>query len=127
MSFSMVDFLDSGIIMSLPHHHLLLGWGEAQTKTAKEVYANHPAFYLSDFFLTTPQPWVQYSHWMECSLEEFRSFLEPVKTFSTCDWIIDHPMQFKRAFHELSHALHSGRLKKAVPYLFAYSSELMTS
>lgn len=127
MSFCLVDFLSCGTIISLPNNKLLLGWGEVQTKTLKEINSDQPAFYVSDFFLQTSQPWVQYTHWSEFSNEEFKKLLEPLSPFSTCDWTIHNPEQFKKAFHELSQDLNAEQLEKAVLYLFANSSSLMTS
>lgn len=126
MSFSIADFLKSGAIISLSQDQLLLGWGKVQACSSKEIDRCLPAFYLSDFFLTTPKPWLQYGEWMVVSTEEFKTYLKP-PPLTTCHWIIRDLHQFKTAFHELSYYLSIGILKKAVPYLFAYSLSQMTT
>lgn len=125
MSFCLTDFLQSGSIMSLPQNKLLLGWGEPRRFSTKAIDSHKPAFYFTDFFLTTAQPWIQYSQWMEISYEDFNYQLQSVVQPSICNWNICKPEQFKQTFDELKQLLQTGQLQKGVPYLFAHSSHCM--
>lgn len=124
--FCMDGFLQSGAVMSLSQDKLLIGWGEPRHASAKEVDFGKPAFYFSDFFLKTSQPWIQYPHWMQVSKEDFNQQLKPVAQLSACDWIVRQPEQFRETFNELHQLLQTNQLQKAVPYLFAHSSHLMS-
>jgi isochorismate synthase EntC len=125
MSFYMADFLRSGAIMSLSKDKLLIGWGEPQRVSARELDFRRPTFYFSDFFLKTAQPWIQYSHWLEISTEKFNRALAPTAQLPTCNWVIDSPEEFRQSFNELQQLLQTDQLQKGVPYLFASSSNLM--
>jgi menaquinone-specific isochorismate synthase len=122
----MADFLSSGAIMSLSQDRLLVGWGKAYYIPEHEIDSRQPAFYFSDFFLKTPFPWIQYSHWADISIGDFKEQVKAVSHLSTCNWTIHNPEQFRQAFNELWQSLQVDQLKKAVPYLFAKSISHMT-
>ena len=112
--------------MSLNHDRLLIGWGDSSRFSFKEKDNSKPAFYISDFFLTSPSPWVQYSKWMEIERGDFSKELESQLFFDSSNWVIDQPETFRNAFKELQQLLFSQTLKKGVPYLFCRSSTQMT-
>lgn len=126
MSFCKEQFLKCGAIMSLTHDKLLVGWGTPNQMELKEIQHEIPAFYFSDYFFKDSRPWMQYPNWLELSINEFKECLKPSVSVATVDWILQQPEQFKKAFDELSKDLRAGRLKKAVPYLFAQSFATMT-
>lgn len=126
MSFNLESFLESGIIISFSQQKLLAGWGKVCRKKSKETTDKQPSFYYSDFFLERAYPWMQCEHWKEFSHEEFKNQIANAPILSSCDWTVHHPEQFRRAFQDLSADLKDERLNKAVPYLFAHSSTLMT-
>lgn len=127
MSFCIDQFLTCGAIMSLTHDRLLLGWGEPRQKSLNEIHPDSPSFYFTDFFLSSSNPWIHYSHWCEFSLQEFKDLLKSSNPPASAHWILQNPEQFQKAFHELSKDLQAGRLKKAVSYLFAKSFDVMTT
>lgn len=125
MTFSIPDFLESGAIMSLSQDQLLIGWGPAQRMARQEITADKPAFYFSDFFFKCSLPWLQYSHWTEMSRDDLQEKLREVSSSRSLKWTIPDGEQFKQSFDELWHLLQKGDLQKAVPYLFARSSQQM--
>lgn len=112
-------------MMSLSQDKFIIGWGEPHRVLAKEIDPSKPAFYLTDFFLTNHQPWIQYSHWTEISSDELHQKLNSPAQLPVCNWTIHQPEQFKKAFDELSHLLQTTPLQKGVPYLFAHSASPM--
>lgn len=106
--------------MSLSPDRFLIGWGK------KIRNSESPYFYFNDYFLSTPNPWVQYSNWEEISTVDFIQKLGPILPPAAIDWEIDQPEYFKKAFNDLMGDLESHRLQKAVPYVFAKSPLLMT-
>lgn len=127
MRFSLSDFLESGAIISLSQDKILVGWGEFQRLKKDKIDPAKPAFYFNDFFLTAPDPWLQYNHWMEIEKGELANSLKSAISFDPCLWKIQQPEKFKIAFEELQQLLQSGVLQKGVPYLFIHSSEKMDS
>lgn len=125
MTFCMADFLRSGAIISLSKDKLFMGWGEPRRVSTAELDHQKPAFYFSDFFLTIPQPWIQYCNWMEISTKNFNQQLASAVPLPINHWVIDQPEKFRQAFEELKQLLHTEQLEKGVPYLFAYSSVRM--
>lgn len=123
MAFNTTDFLQSGAIMSLPEQKLLMGWGKKQQGTNGQK----PAFYLTDFFLETKQPWIQYTHTVEMTWDDFEEYLAEVDSLPRCEWMIDSSSNFHYAFNQLLDLLKSGQLEKAVPYVFTRSSTQMTA
>ena len=111
--------------MSLSKNKLLMGWGEPRRASAKQLPLDDPAFYFPDFFLTIPQPWIQYSQWSEISKVELYHLLHPVMPPPPCNWDFRYLEKFKQAFDELQELLQVGHLQKGVPYLFSDSSDLM--
>jgi len=113
--------------MSLSKDRLLVGWGEAEWKSAEEIDSGRPAFYFSDFFLTTSRPWIQYVQWNEISKEDLDQALGKIEaSLISSDWTVCDSVEFKQAFEELQLFLREGRLQKGVPYVFARSSRGMT-
>lgn len=126
MNFWINEFFQSGSIMNLSKEKLLIGWGEPYYVTDQELDNQKPAFYFTDFFLKKSRPWIQYENWMEISIQDFKNLLNHDLDLSTSEWVIHNPEQFRKAFNQLSDHLKKDELKKAVPYVFAKSTDLMT-
>lgn len=124
--FCVSDFLRSGAIVSVSADRLLLGWGQGRFLAAEELDLSEPAFYVSDFFLETRRPWIQYEGWTEMSIQSLTEALGVVLPGCTCDWNLLHPEHFSRAFDQLQVRFQQQELQKAVPYLFAVSPALMS-
>jgi isochorismate synthase EntC len=127
VSFSLFDFLSSGIIMQVTPKTFLMGWGDPEP-IIQEGNSKNPCFYISDFFLTQAQPWIHYTQWQAISQQTLLQLLDndisPI--MNTCHWTTDSDSHFKQAFEELIYLFKIGVLKKAVPYLFSYARESMT-
>jgi menaquinone-specific isochorismate synthase len=126
MTFSLDSFFDQGAIMSLSADRVLVAWGEARRCTSYELRSSCPSFYATDYFLGRPDPWIQYSHSLVASLDELDEWLHQNDFVTNCSWTFHQAGQFKGACQELMSLLKQGILKKAVPYLFAQSSDSMT-
>lgn len=121
MTFYSADFLKRGAIMSLPQQKFLVGWGEKQ----RALDVQKPAFYATDFFLKTKEPWIQYTHQTEISWEDFETYFH-ASSLPPDEWLVDSSTDFQQAFDLLLEILKRGQLEKAVPYLFARTSHHMT-
>lgn len=121
-------FLKNGAIMSVTPDRFLLAWGECSRHSFDEIESNKPSFYFTDFFLKDAKPWTHYSDWKELSLDKLEEELEGLENEAPtpADWFFHQPENFQKAFHELSKNLKEGKLKKAVPYLFAHSYDQMS-
>ena len=85
-----------------------------------------PPFFLPIFSFPLPTHGFTIYTGCEFTLQEFRDLLKSAALPQPAHWILQKPEQFQKAFHELSKDLQAGRLKKAVPYLFAKSFDSMT-
>jgi isochorismate synthase EntC len=125
MIFSLEAFLDSGMIISISSDRILLCWGESKKIAYEEICHENPAFYLSDFFLQTRDPWLQYTYWKEMNVQECMEFLGSC-VLSRVHWSLLDPEVFKGAFQQLKEDLDRGFLQKRVLYTFASSASEMT-
>ena len=129
MNFCLTEFLKSGAIFSLTSDRLLVGWGKKCRKNAQQLDHTKPVFYINDFFLTHPSPWIEYSHYLEVScgailetLEENHDYCSQKYPWKTSDF-----KYFENAFFELQSSLKENVLLKAVPYIFSHSDRKMTA
>lgn len=90
---------------------LLAGWGEINT-FASPPDNGKPAFYLNDFFLTNPKPWMQFSHYRE--IEHIptskRHYSESIH------WELPLQEDFTSAVTDVIQKIRAGVFSKAVPY-----------
>lgn len=124
-------FLESGAIMSLSSERFIIGQGVPQRCVKQELDFNKPAFYFSDFFCKSSHPWIQFDAWLEISHSDLYDQLQLLGAEDNfednslnCEWKIE-VSQFKAAFDELMQSLQDGCLQKAVPYVFAKTTQLM--
>lgn len=126
MTFCKEQFLACGAIMSLTHDRLLIGWGEPSRSTCNATHSDQPSFFFSDFFLTCSNPWIQYPHWMELTIDEFKKYFSSSVMPTKIHWCAHQPEKLKTAFEELAKLIKDAHLEKAVPYLFATSQNRLT-
>lgn len=126
--FDLQQFLENGVIMSLTPDRFLLAWGDCSHHSFEEIETDRPSFYFDDFFLTKEKPWTHYSHWKEMSLDGLSGELEGINDLppTPANWFLHQPENFQKGFRDLSKDIQEGKLKKAVPYLFAHSFEQMS-
>ena len=124
-SFDLSLFLQSGALMSISPTTVLIGWGETRTFHHIHEAEEKPAFYVCDFFLSTPL-WVQYPYTMEISHQDLLAFMTSSSSLSACEWTLSGIDSFQQGFTNLQHLFQQGKLKKAVPYLFAQTPSKMT-
>jgi menaquinone-specific isochorismate synthase len=121
-------FLKSGTILSLADQRLLIGHGPRQwAGNLDELDPASPIFYFPDFFLQIPKPWFQHLHWQVIEVQEFQHYLISTSPLPSIQWQDCDPLLFEQIFHQLQKQFEEGKLKKAVAYLFTYSSESMTA
>lgn len=125
MPFSLPEFLESGSIMSVENDQLLLGWGSYDKKQYGDLNFSKPAIYLNDFFLSETNPWLQYGNMSKINTAHLEEILKDIPEGSPNDWRTSSFDQFKEILSDLLTLFKSGVLKKAVPYIFAYSDNQM--
>lgn len=124
MQLEQFDLTQAGAIMSIDPHSLLLGLGNYAWKTKQELDLTRPAFYFSDFFLSTSAPWLQFEQYHELSISDFKSFFSTTPSTSLAlDWQSPHQTLFYHEFQSLKQKFACSNLQKAVPYIFAYCAE----
>lgn len=124
----MTPLFSSATLMTIASDTLLMGYGAKQRfKSQNQLRLDKPAFYVTDFFLKDPSPWIQYTHWEEIKIEEFKKYFISSFSSSNLSWSITQETVFHQAFEELKQTFASSTLSKAVPYLFAHSNNPMTT
>jgi isochorismate synthase EntC len=121
------SFMQAGVLISLSKTVILIGYGTfIRGAKLADLDTSKPAFYVSDFFLQNPQPWLQYANWIEIEVEALQKELSENETLNELKWCNPHQQLFEQAFLILQQKFSFSKLLKAVPYTFVYSSETMT-
>lgn len=121
--------METGALITLQNGTIILGHGSyKRCQTLDQLDPDQPAFYVSDFFLRTESPWVQYDAWLELSAQEFQASLNcgQAEVLKSIDWKVEHEDLFREAFAELQEAFNERKLEKGVPYACAYTSTAMS-
>lgn len=108
---------------------LLIGFGAYKKfSKATDLDPHKPAFYITDFFCQSVEPWIQYEQWLEILPSQLELFLNAEPLTNSVIWHIDTHQQtiFHQTFIELQQAFQKDKLQKAVPYIFAQAFEKMT-
>ncbi len=125
--FCLDEFLKSGAVFSLGGQSVILAWGKPKRFTGEnELDRNIPAYYFIDFFLKAAKPWIQYPHWEELTIDDLLVLLVN-ELHPKANWQIGHKQVFEKSFDRLQKSFDKKILKKAVPYIFSYSKDMMTS
>jgi len=119
-------WLNSVSLLSLKDGLVLIGYGPYQKYTNLEtIDPEKPVFFVQDFFLSSNDAWLQHEYSEELSAKELKQHL---KTFpqQQIDWQTHDQATFETAFSQLQSLFTEKKLEKAVPYIFTFTSELMT-
>ena len=116
------EFLKQGAVISLPDGSLLLAWGKAQRGT--EVSQERPSFFVTDFFLKQPKPWITFAQHAVLSPREFALILGEAGAQPQYQWRNPFKTFFGEAFSELQSLFKDGILRKAVPYIYEFAPTL---
>lgn len=124
---SLDDLFEHSVSLAgYPKGRILLGYGPTQKfQFFHQLNPKKPAFYIPDFFLRTPLPWVQHEHYAEIPISELNSLLDQEACFEEIHWKIGHQNLFYAACEELQKKIKEKLLSKAVPYVFAYTQQKM--
>lgn len=119
------QFLNTGVIFSTLVGKVAIGWGKRSWGDRPELSAS-AAFYFPDFFLESKTPWCHHEHTLEISIDELIQLLKNHPHVSDSFnaprvWQRTPKEVFTKIFHALESDLQSGRLLKAVPYIFESS------
>lgn len=120
---------DSTTLISLENNSLLIGYGPFESFSLLSLTdPTRPAFYMPDFFLDSPLPWLQHEQWLELSLDAAQQLLANQNTSFKSDlleWKVECEDVFEHSFVKLQHFFKEGKLNKAVPYLFCTTQSHM--
>lgn len=120
-------WLDSAAIISQKNGLIYIGYGSSKrAQFQDQLDPQKPVFFIPDFFLSSPFPWVQYDNQCELSIMELDKELDEQIELEEIIWDIQQEDLFNEAFHDLQEAFAVGKLEKAVPYVFAYTSQKMS-
>lgn len=120
-------FLQSGAILSSGPDQVLLGYGP-RTWTSKPLETNIPSFYFPDFFLTSQTPWFAHDSNAELTCSELLQWLHiSSPATSNISWENPYKNLFAETFHGLQKDFSTGKLQKAVPFVFETTQQRMTS
>jgi menaquinone-specific isochorismate synthase len=105
-----------------------VGYGSNQRLCkAKDLNLDAPAFYFPDFFHQISNPWIQYDHWYELKIQDFKVNLSVDREKDErLVWENPHQDLFQRTIAELQLIFDRSDLLKAVPYVFASCHRQMT-
>ncbi|MGZ8829317.1 MAG: chorismate-binding protein, partial [Thermoanaerobaculia bacterium] len=96
---------------------VFVGWGPFEQLPFRRP--DRPAFFVSDFFLDEPRPWLHPSEWEEITIEQLASRFDPAIT-TEVEWKRSNNDAFKSLFSSALNGIESGDFKKIVPIAFDY-------
>ncbi|MFA6916736.1 MAG: chorismate-binding protein [Parachlamydiales bacterium] len=105
-------FQQDAAVVTTVRGTLLVGWGD-RSEYSIPPDNDAPAFYLNDFFLTKPKPWVQFSQWSELD----RMPLSLTQSKLSINWKLPKQEDFTSAVADVMQSIFAGRFNKAVPYI----------
>lgn len=121
------SFFKQGWFLRLGNGDWLIGWGDFEV--GPQALESRPTgFYIPDFFLKNENPW----HFPEASLrlsqKEFLQAWADDESGGQQDWQWQEPSfkAFEQQFQKIQQGLSRGELEKAVPVVFARSSQTPT-
>ncbi len=108
---------DFAFIQTAPGR-VFVGWGPFEQLPFR--LPDHPAFFITDFFLDEARPWRHPDTWQEMSIEEFAEKCcggAPASA-PVIDWQMVDPSAFARLFESAQTAFARGDFQKIVPVVF---------
>lgn len=122
----MKQFLTEGAVISLGKERLFIGYGARRRCRREELNLSLPAFYIPDFFLEDPKPWLQFQNYDLMTTQEFIHFLgEEGGSLQPIEWDNPYRELFRQEFDSLQELFKGSKLSKAVPYVFAEALQPM--
>ncbi len=103
---------------------LLVGFGK-RTWTSWSTHTQ-PLFYFPTFFLDSKNPWCSHEFIAEIGIDELHSLVKPHILSQSISWKPPCKAHFEKTFLSLQHSLHSGLLRKAVPFVFEEASSTIS-
>jgi len=120
-------WLNSAAFITQKNGSILIGYGNFQTyPNSKMLDVTKPAFYVTDFFISEINPWIQYEESVELSVKDFLVHLKKTSLESP-SWNMQNEEVFSAAFKDLQKLFDENKLEKAVPYVFTHTCDLMTT
>ena len=117
-------FFQEGTIISGDGNQIILGYGSRSWQKIPKNN-NRPWFYFPDFFLKDANPWFQHEENLFIDKEIFIEKLNFVNDLRINIWNPEGESIYNEEFSSLMLDLKNGFLKKAVPYLFYSSKNLI--
>lgn len=100
---------------------VFVGWGPFEAVPCPE--AGRPAFYIPDYFLDNPKPWLHPASFEEISREELVAHFEGSDSAHVeVTWETPSKDQYQKIFESAQGAIRDGRFEKIVPVLFEHGA-----
>ncbi len=96
---------------------LFVGWGPFEQLPFRRP--DRPAFFVSDFFLDEPRPWLHPAKWEELTIEEFAARFKSGGS-TEVEWKRPNAEVFESLFASAQSGIESGDFKKIVPVVFEH-------
>ncbi len=96
---------------------VFVGWGPFEQLPFRRP--DRPAFFVSDFFLDEPRPWLHPSEWEEITIERLASRFDPAGR-AEVEWKRANNDAFTSLFSSAVNGIESGDFKKIVPIAFEH-------
>ena len=113
------SFLGNGWFMGLGRESCLLAWG--RPKKNKKPLSDKLQFYIPDFYLTDPSPWVTFESVAVVQRQEIIEKLADFANFPSLDLTFTDPdfTEFVKIFSAIQKKLVTGEYNKFVPCVFS--------
>ncbi|MGA8164344.1 MAG: chorismate-binding protein [Waddliaceae bacterium] len=120
------EFLTCGTIISNQKGGLLIGWGDCKQHTHINP-GEELNVYFPDYFFSKRKPWSTYPSARELTIEELILELEQANPCppASLEWKSRGDAFFSESFNDLQEHFASGRLTKAVPFVFESAEHTM--
>jgi len=96
---------------------VFVGWGPFEQLPFRRP--DRPAFFVTDFFLDEPRPWLHPSEWEEITIEDLAARFEPDRS-TEVEWKRVNDDAFTSLFSSALNGIDSGDFKKIVPIAFEH-------
>ncbi len=130
---SFSEFLNSGWMLALGAHKILIGWGEWSATEQASLEDGSCSIYAPDFYLQDKKPWKSTRSWALVDRDLFaNSVVGAVHSVVNgkdqgFQWVEPELAQFESRFREIRQGFQARGLKKAVPVVFATADAQLTS
>lgn len=120
------SFLGNGFFMGLEPDTCWVAWGKP--KKLKKPLPDSLQFYVPDFYLSSPAPWLAFEN---VALADRESLIKNLAELSQqphldIQWQEPQREEFEKKFHRVQEAIRKGEISKAVPVVFARARSSVT-